>query len=186
MPVVHSSASAFSTAGVFNGHGPSSKVSTTSLSRRKSSFLKCSKPKPGPAVVSISTVRPTPSAPGVLHAALAGCGGCAAAGAAAGAAACGAAAGGEAAPLAGGVCAHAALEANNETVLAKINPAAIRILFSLKFGSRSRYRHLPLSGPVPAPTHRTLVAAAPPTQRLSSAPVDLSLNRLIRGTGPLT
>src|SRR5712671_4168651 len=119
MPVVHSSASAFSTAGVFSGHGPSSKVSTTSLSRRKSSCLKCSKPKPGPPEVSISTVRPTPSAPGVLHAALAGCGGCAAAGAAA--------------PLAGGVCAHAALEANNETVLAKINPAAIRILFSLKF-----------------------------------------------------
>jgi len=29
------------------GHGPSSKVSTTSLSVRKSSCLKCSKPKPG-------------------------------------------------------------------------------------------------------------------------------------------
>src|SRR6185437_6296536 len=137
MPVVHSSASAFSTAGVFSGHGPSSKVSTTSLSRRKSSCLKCSKPKPGPPVVSISTVRPTPSAPGVLHAALAGCGGCAAADAAgaaagAGAAACGAAAGDEAAPLAGGVCAHAAPDTSNETVPAKINPAAIRIVFSLK------------------------------------------------------
>jgi hypothetical protein len=41
MPVVHSSASAFSTAGVLSGHGPSSKVSTTSLSLRKSSCLKC-------------------------------------------------------------------------------------------------------------------------------------------------
>src|SRR4030081_3341403 len=73
MPVVHSSASVFSTDGVLSGQGPSSNVSTTSLSRRKSSCLKCSKPKPGPPVVSISTVRPTPSAPGVLHAALAGC-----------------------------------------------------------------------------------------------------------------
>ena len=34
--LVHCSASAFSTAGVFPGHGPSSNVSTTSLSRRKS------------------------------------------------------------------------------------------------------------------------------------------------------
>src|SRR3954462_13385148 len=79
MPVVHSSASAFSTAGVFFGQGPSSKVSTTSLSRRKSSSLKCSKPKPGPPVVSISTVRPTPSAFGLLQAARAGGGGWAAA-----------------------------------------------------------------------------------------------------------
>ena len=138
MPVVHSSASAFSTAGVFCGHGPSSKVRTTSLSFRKSSCLKCSKPKPGPPDVSISTVRPTPSAPCVLHAARAGCGGCAEAGAAAGAgagAACaaGAAAGGVAAPLAAGVCAHAEPEASSETVPAKTNPAAIRILFSLKF-----------------------------------------------------
>src|SRR5438105_14519532 len=114
MPVVHSSASVFKTEGVLSGHGPSSKVSTTSLSRRKSSCLKCSKPNPGPPVVSISTVRPTPSAPGVLHATRAGCGGCAAAGAAA--AACGAAAGGEAATLAAGVCAHTAPEASNETV----------------------------------------------------------------------
>src|SRR6476469_7193043 len=67
MPVVHSSASAFSTAGVLRGQGPSSKVSTTSLSRRKSSSLKCSKPKPGPPVVSISTVRPIPSAFGLLQ-----------------------------------------------------------------------------------------------------------------------
>src|ERR1700754_4266757 len=160
MPVVHSSASAFNTAGVFSGHGPSSKVSTTSLSRRKSSCLKCSKPKPGPPVVSISTVRPTPSAPGVLHTARAGCGGCAEAGAAAaagaGAAACGAAAaaGGEAAPLAGGVCAHAEPDASNETVLAKINPAAIRILFFPKFEIPLPVpAFVPSSGPLPAPTH---------------------------------
>lgn len=55
-------ASALSTAGVLFGHGPSSKVSTTSLSRRKSCILKCSKPKPGPPVVSISTVRAMPMA----------------------------------------------------------------------------------------------------------------------------
>src|SRR3954467_11340757 len=57
--------SAASTAGVFFGHGPSSKVSTTSPSRRKSWVLKCSKPKPGPPVVSISTTRETPSAFGL-------------------------------------------------------------------------------------------------------------------------
>src|SRR3982751_5235253 len=67
MARTHSSARVFSTEGVLTGHGPSSKVSTTSLSRRKSSCLKCSKPKPGPPVVSISTVRDTPSAPGTLH-----------------------------------------------------------------------------------------------------------------------
>src|SRR5713226_4488754 len=66
--LVHSSASALSTRGVFTGHGPSSKVSTTSLSVRKSSCLKCSKPKPVPPVVSISTTRLTPSASGVAHA----------------------------------------------------------------------------------------------------------------------
>src|SRR5258708_39208306 len=38
---------------------------------------------------------------------------------------------GAAAPLAGGVCDHAALDANSETAPATINPAAIRILFSL-------------------------------------------------------
>src|SRR5712691_5250400 len=58
--LVQCAASAASTAGVFLGHGPSSKVSTTSLSRRKSWLLKCSKPKPGPPVVSISTTRATP------------------------------------------------------------------------------------------------------------------------------
>jgi hypothetical protein len=47
-------------------------------------------------------------------------------------AACGAAAG-AAAPLAGGDCDHAALEANNETAPAKINPAVIRILIFLKY-----------------------------------------------------
>src|SRR5277367_4223889 len=62
--LVHSSASALSTAGVLPGQGPSSKVSTTSLSARKSSCLKCSKPKPGPPVVSTSTTRLTPSASG--------------------------------------------------------------------------------------------------------------------------
>src|SRR6478752_6123248 len=123
MPVVHSSASVFSTDGVFTGHGPSSKVSTTSLSRRKSSSLKCSKPKPGPPVVSISTVRPMPSALGLLQ------GGRVETGAGGGAGA-GAACGGAAAPLAGGDCDHAALDANSETAPAKINPAAIRILFS--------------------------------------------------------
>src|SRR5436190_7427997 len=63
--LVQCAASAASTAGVFFGHGPSSKVSTTSPCRRKSWVLKCSKPKPGPPVVSISTTRPTPSALGL-------------------------------------------------------------------------------------------------------------------------
>src|SRR5206468_2123351 len=81
--LVHCSASAASTAGVWRGHGPSSKVSTTSPGCRKSWLLKCSKPKPGPPVVSTSTTRPTPSAlglPGQDAAAGAG-GGAAAAGA---------------------------------------------------------------------------------------------------------
>src|SRR5262252_9078261 len=59
------SASALSTAGVWPGHGPSSKVSTTSPARRKSCILKCSQPKPGPPVVSTSTVRAIPSALGL-------------------------------------------------------------------------------------------------------------------------
>src|SRR5437879_3498229 len=83
MPVVHSSASVLRTEGVFSGQGPSSKVSTTSWSRRKSSSLKCSNPKPGPPAVSISTVRTTPSALGLVHWARAGCGAWAVAGAAA-------------------------------------------------------------------------------------------------------
>src|SRR5258707_10596414 len=110
IPVVHSSANVFSTDGVLTVHGPSSKVITTSWSRRKSSCLKCSKPKPGPPVVSISTVRAMPSALGLAHAALAGAG----AGAGAGAAC------GVAAPLAAGVCDHATPDAHNETALAKI------------------------------------------------------------------
>src|SRR5215470_11841901 len=65
--LVQCAASAASTAGVFLGHGPSSKVSTTSPSRRKSWLLKCSNPKPGPPVVSISTTRETPMALGLLH-----------------------------------------------------------------------------------------------------------------------
>ena len=63
----HSSASAFRTAGVLPGQGPSSKVRTTSLSRRKSYCLKCSKPKPGPPVVSISTMRVKPMPLGLSH-----------------------------------------------------------------------------------------------------------------------
>src|SRR5712672_774097 len=70
--LVHSSASALSTEGVFTGQGPSSKVSTISLSVRKSSCLKCSKPKPGPPVVLISTTRLTPSASGSAHAVFGG------------------------------------------------------------------------------------------------------------------
>src|SRR5712671_3059883 len=67
-------ASAASTAGVFLGHGPSSKVSTTSPSRRKSWLLKCSKPKPGPPVVSISTTREIPKALGLLQVGAVGAG----------------------------------------------------------------------------------------------------------------
>src|SRR5262245_58485567 len=62
----HSSARALTTALVV-GQGPSSKVRTTSLSRRKSCCLKCSKPNPGPPLVSISTTRVTPSAWGFLQ-----------------------------------------------------------------------------------------------------------------------
>src|SRR5262249_2981726 len=65
--LVQCAASAASTAGVFFGQGPSSKVSTTSPSRKKSWLLKCSKPKPGPPVVSISTTRAIPKALGLLH-----------------------------------------------------------------------------------------------------------------------
>src|SRR5271154_3465210 len=61
------SVSALSTIGVLSGQGPSSKVSTTSFSRRKSYCLKCSVPKAGPPVVSISTVRDRPSAFGLAQ-----------------------------------------------------------------------------------------------------------------------
>src|SRR5471032_3168157 len=115
MPVVHSSASVLSTDGVLSGHGPSSNVSTTSLSRRKSSCLKCSKPNPGPPVVSISTVRAIPSASGLAQAAFAGAGAAAGVGAAAAAGAGAAACGVVAAPLGAAVCDHAAPETHSET-----------------------------------------------------------------------
>src|SRR5215468_7196024 len=124
MPVVHSFSSVFRTDGVLTGHGPSSKVSTTSLSRRKSSSLKCSKPKPGPPVVSISTVRPTPSAFGLLHGALAGWAATGAAAAGSGIAA--AAAWGAAAVFGGAVCAQVVLDTHSETAM--IKPVATRIL----------------------------------------------------------
>src|SRR5579883_3065535 len=62
--LVQLAASAARTSGVLCGQGPSSKVRTTSPGCRKSYCLKCSKPKPGPPVVSISTTRETPSASG--------------------------------------------------------------------------------------------------------------------------
>src|ERR1700736_5559742 len=153
MPVVHSSAKVFSTEGVLSGHGPSSNVSTTSLSRRKSSCLKCSKPNPGPPVVSISTTRPIPSALGFAQVGFAGAGA---------GAACGAAA-----PLVAAVCDHAAPDAHNETALAKINPAAIRILFPSSI-SCSALAFLPSSESCLAPDHHSLVGPAPPRQRLLS------------------
>src|ERR1700694_3774150 len=155
MPVVHSSARVFSTEGVLTGHGPSSNVSTTSLSRRKSSCLKCSKPKPGPPVVSISTMRAMPSAFGFAQGVFAG------AGAGAGAAAvCGAGW-----PLGAGVCAQAAPDAHSETVPAKITPAAIRILL---FPCAD---FMPGDGFLPRPSHflppddTSLDGPEPPRQR---------------------
>src|SRR5882757_547480 len=145
MPVVHSSASALSTAGVLTGHGPSSNVSTTSLSPRKSSCLKCSKPKPGPPVVSISTARAMPSALGLAQLDLTGDGaafgsgtdavtsanasglrsvlGAGAFGGAGTAAACWALSGGGEA----GLRIHIAPAAHTHTVPATSNPATIRI-----------------------------------------------------------
>src|SRR6187455_342610 len=96
----HSALNALSTAGVLPSHGPSSKVSTTSLGFRKSYCLKCSKPKPGAPVVSISTVRDTPSALGLAQAGAAtfgAAGNALAAGLAAGCAATGVACAGAAA-----------------------------------------------------------------------------------------
>src|ERR1700750_2767883 len=83
----HWSASALRTAWVVLSHGPSSKGSTTSWSRRKSIVLKCCEPKPGPPVVSISTTRDTFMALGLAQAMVGGlmAGGGGAAGAAAGA-----------------------------------------------------------------------------------------------------
>src|SRR5271166_680291 len=95
MALVQFAASAANTAGVFFGHGPSSKVSTISPSRRKSWDLKCSKPNPGPPVVSISTTREIPIASGLpgqevaTRGAAAGAGAGAAAGAAGTAGTCG-------------------------------------------------------------------------------------------------
>src|SRR6476659_1394339 len=153
MPVVHSSASVFSTDGVLTGHGPSSKVSTTSLSRRKSSCLKCSKPKPGPPVVSITTVRATPSASGLAQAGFC----CTGTGGAAGLdseavtctssfAACAAAAGGSgsalrAATVCGGAASARGEEVQNQTpaittaatTLASIRPNALRIATLSKY-----------------------------------------------------
>src|SRR6188768_1309582 len=74
MALVQWAARAARTEGVFFGQGPSSKVSTISPSRRKSWLLKCSKPKPGPPVVSISTVRAIPRALGLLQVVAAGAG----------------------------------------------------------------------------------------------------------------
>src|ERR1700722_14605975 len=136
MPVVHSLASVLRTDGVLTGHGPSSNVSTTSLSRRKSSCLKCSKPKPGPPVVSISTTRLIPSASGLVQGALAvagagmaGAGAAAAGGGGGGVVAVGGGGGGGgggapggggvAALLAAGVCAQAVPDKHSETAPAK-------------------------------------------------------------------
>src|ERR1700738_1271564 len=184
MPVVHSSASVFSTEGVLSGHGPSSNVSTTSLSRRKSSCLKCSKPKPGPPVVSISTARPMPSALGLAQAIFAGAGaaagfaGAAAAAGFAGAAAAagagaGAACGAAAAPLGAGACDHAAPDAHNETAPAKIKPAAMRILVPLK-PIRARPWLSAFVRAISCPAHNSLVGPAPPRQRLLSTATGLS------------
>src|SRR4249920_2996450 len=51
-----------------SARGHRRKVRTTSLSRRKSYCLKCSKPNPGPPVVSISTIRDRPMPSGLSHA----------------------------------------------------------------------------------------------------------------------
>src|SRR5262249_38066083 len=83
--------------------------------------------KPGPPVVSISTVRPTPSAFGLLQAARAGWVGAAAAraGAAAGAAAAAGAGAAAGAAFGAGACDHATEGAHSGT--ATNNPAATRI-----------------------------------------------------------
>src|SRR6478752_5847245 len=119
MPVVHSSASALSTAGVFSGHGPSSNVSTTSLSRRKSSCLKCSKPNPGPPVVSISTTRLMPSASGLAQVLLAGAG-----------------------AGRGVACDHAAPVIAIENALATIRAAVLRIVAPFDVQAAPKIRHV--------------------------------------------
>src|SRR5262245_11741631 len=122
----HWSASALSTAGVLPGHGPSSNVNTTSPLRRKSCILKCSQPKPGPPVVSISTTRETRIAFGFAHD---DAGAAAGGGAAANVAGAGAAG---AAPAAGAlVCAHATVNAPTETDTTIAHALATRIACSL-------------------------------------------------------
>src|SRR6185312_1443430 len=106
------SASVFRTFGV-ETHGPSSKVSTTSPFFKKSWFLKCSKPKPGPPVVSISTVRDMPMASGLSHFAAAG------AGAGAG--------GGGAGAFVAGACAQRAVDSTTETEVNNANATERRI-----------------------------------------------------------
>src|SRR5713226_6946531 len=172
MPVVHSSASVFSTEGVLSGHGPSSNVSTTSLSRRKSSCLKCSKPNPGPPVVSISTTRAIPSALGFAQGIFAGAG--AAAGKGAGAV-CRAAA-----PLVAGVCDHAVPDAHSETTPAKIKPAAMRIIFPLML-IRVPASAFAFAERFSAPVDNSLVGPAPPRQRLLLAAAILSVERVNSG-----
>src|ERR1700761_5782473 len=152
MPVVHSSANAFKTAGVVT-QGPSSNVSTTSWSRRKSSCLKCSKPNPGPPVVSISTTRPMPSASGFVHAALErGAGAEDGAGlvAAAAVAACVPCACGDAV-FGAAACDHATSDTHNEPAPAKIKPAANRICYSPKLIPRSAVAFQAFVRAIPAP-----------------------------------
>src|SRR6185312_8844081 len=105
------SASVFRTFGV-ETHGPSSKVSTTSPFFRKSWFLKCSKPNPGPPVVSISTVRDMPIASGLSHFAATGAG---------------AAAGGGAGVFVAGACAQRAVDNTTETGVNNTNATERRI-----------------------------------------------------------
>ncbi|CCD88130.1 hypothetical protein BRAO285_2940049 [Bradyrhizobium sp. ORS 285] len=98
--------------------------------------MKCSKPKPGPPVVSISTVRPTPSASGFMQGARGGWAWGAAAWAATGT---GAAAGVGAAAVRC-ACDQAAPDANSEAARepANTNPAAIRIVFPRGLLQRER------------------------------------------------
>src|SRR5262249_39736584 len=66
---------------------------------------------------------------------------------------------------AAGACDHAALEASSEPVLATIRPAAIRMLFSLKFSLRPRLAPRPRPGQFLPLSDNTLVGSAAPTQR---------------------
>ena len=73
---------------------------------------------------------------------------------------------------AGSACDHAALDANSETAPATINPAGMRILFSLN-SNPAPVAALPASGGSHAPILGNLVAAAAPTQRLRPGSRDL-------------